>query len=214
MSGFGRGSRQNPNDRSASSSRVLAKVSASVDTPWEMMPRELQRDETLIWADRPVNLMAHARTMWFQALTGIPFLAFALFWTWSAASAIGDTGDLFGKTFPLFGLIFIFAGLAMILSPVWAVLKAKRVVYGLTDHRLIIRQQLPSTSLRSWPIANLGPLEREGEGRTGNMIFALDTNKSWHNNGSSLVRIGFVGIPEPKRLEQAIEDLRKANLKS
>ncbi|MEM1039224.1 MAG: hypothetical protein AAGI12_07105 [Pseudomonadota bacterium] len=216
MSGFGRDPRT-----PEPGARAAQQAVATGPTPWDTMERQLQRDETLIWADRPVDLVAHAKTKIVQSVFGIPFLAFAIFWTTTATNMTAGIssdgiGDAIGTVFPLFGWVFIIVGAGLVLSPVWAALRARKMIYGLTDKRLMIRQELPTTSLRSWPIRDLGPLEREGadtDSGTGSVFFAKDVKSNNNSRGVTVTRVGFVGVRDPKRLEEEIETLRQAHRK-
>jgi len=219
MSGFGR----DPKPVStARSSRSGSSSTPSGPTPWDVMEKQLRSGETLIWADRPVDLLAHAKSIVVQSIFGIPFLAFSVFWTYSAmdiTSGIDSGGDgignIIGSVFPLFGLVFVVIGLGLVLSPVWAALKARRLVYGATDQRLMIRNELPTTSLRSFPLVDLGPLERQGaEDGPGTIYFAKDVKSNNNSRGVSVIKVGFIGINDPMRLEQEIENLRKKSQKN
>lgn len=209
MSAFGR----DPQPKEAGPTEAAA---PSGPTPWDVMQRQLRADETLIWADRPVDLFAHAKRMAVQSIFGIPFLAFAIFWTRSAASMSSEVrgdgiGDTIGSVFPLFGWAFILVGAGLVLSPVYAALRARRAIYGATDQRLIIRNELPRTSVRSFPLDGLEPLERAGpEEGTGTLYFARDISSNNNSRGVTVSKVGFVGISEPMRLEQTIEELRQA----
>lgn len=222
MSGFGRDPKTPVPEAGAAQPSA-----ATGPTPWGIMERQLQRDEVLVWADRPADLLAHAKTKIVQSVFGIPFLAFAIFWTTTATNMTAGIssdgiGDAIGNVFPLFGWVFIIVGAGLVLSPLWAALRARKVIYGLTDKRLIIRHELPTTSLRSWPIRDLGPLEREGadrdggtvggtHGGTGSVFFAKDIQSNNNSRGVTVSRVGFVGIQDPKRLEEEIEALREAH---
>ncbi|HMQ57647.1 MAG TPA: hypothetical protein PKE65_03800 [Rhizobiaceae bacterium] len=180
--------------------------------PRAVMQRELQQGETLIWADQPKNRGAHAKKKIGISIFGIPFLAFALFWTAAASGFLFDgegPPGLIGIIFPLFGLPFIFAGLGMVLSPLWALRKAGRTFYALTDRRVVIAESGKTWTARSWALDDLGQLERtERADGTGDVVFA----KTWvrgAKGGGHNEHHGFYGIAEPARVEQAIRQARE-----
>src|SRR6266436_5134758 len=92
----------------------------------------------VLWSGRP-NPWGYARSRWKSAWVGIPFTAFAVFWTWGAS---GGFDDRRGKSPPPFfilvGFIFIGIGLCTLLSPVFALWKAGRVFYVVTEKNAII----------------------------------------------------------------------------
>ena len=99
--------------------------------------KELAPGEKLIWADRP-RALALARREGPAFLMGIPFTAFALFWTWGASGAVGHAPDAFGVFFPLWRLIFIAIGLWILSTPLRAAMKAPSTIYAITSDRLLI----------------------------------------------------------------------------
>ena len=109
---------------------------------------ELSPGETLMWAGQP-SPARMARQGIVPMLLGIPWTAFALFWT-AAAGGIGllaggairsSGGGAFAAPFllfPLFGLIFVVIGFGLLLSPLWLYLGAQRTLYAVTDKRVIV----------------------------------------------------------------------------
>ncbi len=109
---------------------------------------ELSPGETLLWAGQP-SPGRMARQGIVPMLFGIPFTAFALFWT-AAADGFGllaggavrsSGGGAFAAPFllfPLFGLIFVVAGFGLLLSPLWLYLGAGRTLYAVTSKRVIV----------------------------------------------------------------------------
>jgi len=158
----------------------------------------------------PISISQHAQTVTSKALFGIPFFGFAVFWTWTASTPLRegvDTGITgFEYFFPMFGIPFLLVGLGLLLSPIWMALKARRTVYAITNHRLIIRQAFPKIIVKSWSLDQLGALSRTGptEG-PGSLFFAEEIT---HNsNGTHTKQIGFIGIDQPKMLEEKIHEL-------
>lgn len=190
--------------------------SRNAHTPAETVEPELSSGERLVWADRPISPGQHAWAAIPTALFGIPFLAFAIFWTLTATTLIWGSGqrDVFvlDYLFPLFGSFFILVGLSLILSPLWKAYKATGMIYALTNQRLIIRESRPVYKINSWSLDQVERLSRTGppEG-PGSLFFAeeiVDRRRSLQI-GFGNRKIGFRGIDQPKRLEDEIRALLK-----
>src|SRR5579875_316473 len=109
---------------------------------------ELEPGEQLLWVGQPRPSRFVYQTLPI-VFFGIPWTAFALLWTgmaiwglWGNAGAApmqaqGMMGGVFSVCFPLWGLPFILIGLGMLSSPFWAIRRAKRTCYALTDRRAI-----------------------------------------------------------------------------
>lgn len=182
----------------------------TVLSPSQIISPELSRDEKLIWTDKPVSIRQHAQTVIFTMLFGIPFFGFAVFWTWGASAPLRDGVDTgitgFEYFFPMFGIPFLLVGLGLLLSPLWMALKARKTVYALTNHRLIIRQAFPKITIKSWSLDQLGALSRTGPAQgPGSLFFAEEITQN--SNGVHTKKIGFIGIDQPKMLEQKIREL-------
>ncbi|EFL90832.1 hypothetical protein [Ahrensia sp. R2A130] len=171
---------------------------------------ELARREKLVWADRPRRLRSHVMATLPIFLFGIPFFAFAVFWT--AAAAGFDTpssSDPFSMIFPLFGVPFILVGLGLLSSPIWALHKARKTIYGLTEDRAIVITHGFSRSVKSYNIADISRLERIMHGdQFGDLVFGEERRRG--KKGRTITtKIGFYGIYDPKRLEETMRDLMR-----
>lgn len=111
---------------------------------------EIEVTERLLWAGQPNPIR--------QALKALPVFFFAVPWTafsifWIAGAAGFKVPDFsrpgFFSFFPLFGLPFLFIGLGMLLSPVWVLIRAKRIYYTVTEKRCLIIKKGMSTTIRS-----------------------------------------------------------------
>jgi hypothetical protein len=205
MSNFGRDGKLRPNGRG---------IDPKSGNPLLVMADEMQRGEKLIWAERPVSLRAHMKQKLGMALFGVPFLAFALFWTAGAASmGAGAPMDWIAMVFPLFGIPFIAVGLGLVLSPLWAGYRARRLIYAISDRRAIIGDFSRTAKIRSWPHTDLDNLQRdENSDGSGNVLFASSLVRQ--KNGVAVVREGFVGIGDARRIEHELMNLRKAALRA
>ncbi|MBK8457120.1 MAG: hypothetical protein IPL47_08455 [Phyllobacteriaceae bacterium] len=185
------------------------RIDRAAETPQTIMQREMAPGEKLIWAGRPTNAGSFGRPLLAQAIFGIPFLAFALFWTGMAATmtnASPDTPWFFRYVFPAFGIPFIVVGISLVSGPLRARWRARRVVYGLTDRRLIIRED---DYVQSFAFDQIQMIKRrDNRDGTGDVVFREETRRL--SRGSRSESIGFHGIAEPQKVEQAIRAAREA----
>jgi hypothetical protein len=175
-----------------------------------LVRHELRPDEKLLWVERPGG-GGLARTESVKALFGMPFLAFALFWTYMAGGEAWLDGEVSPSGFfPLFGLVFVAVGLGMVLSPLWAWFRARWIAYAISDQRLIIISSFPVHRVRSYAPMDIQELERTDRGdRSGDIVFRREQAGSGRWNRSyQTKRIGFFGIPDVRRVEDMVRDLK------
>lgn len=189
---------------------------------------ELASGEQLLWVGQP-RPGRMARSSIPIVLFGIPWTAFAVFWTvmasgiWFAAgpaqvnNAAGP-GVFFSAVFacfPLFGLPFVLVGLGMLSSPYWLYRQAKRTFYALTDQRAIIWEAGWWNSLE---VRSYGPVEltritrKEYADGSGDLVFEETIHFGRNTDGhrtTSTTRHGFIGIENVRKVEEL---LRKALL--
>jgi hypothetical protein len=175
-------------------------------SPWETIEFELDRNENLIWADGPVFLFNHAKTAIPTMLFGIPFFAFSIFWINGAMETVPGSAEfsLLHYAFPLFGVPFVLVGLTMLLAPLWQIFKARSIIYAITDKRLIIREATPFKRIRSWPLNSIGKLTRNGTADGPGDLYFTDEIGRNSDGDKTITKIGFIGVSEPKRLEEEI----------
>src|SRR5258708_16274876 len=116
---------------------------------------ELQSGESIYWTGTADPRRAAIAALP-AAFFGIPFAGFALFWISQAYHATSSmsksTNNSFVhgfQVFPLFGLPFLFIGLGIVLSPLWAFLKAGSTIYPITNHRILTITAPTTPSLKS-----------------------------------------------------------------
>ncbi len=186
--------------------------------------RQLRTGEQLLWTGRPVSGKALARGSWSEFFFGIPFFAFAVFWTVTAASITGGfsrnwaggfsgSGGLFAIIpiiFPAFGLIFVFVGLKMLTKPFREMMKSGSRIYAVTDQRAIIADIGRSTNMRSFPLGEMTAIERrEQDDGSGDVMFA-EERRSRAKGGTYTVRHGFLGVGDARGAEDALLQARKS----
>ena len=128
--------------------------------------------ESILWCGTPTERVRFRVRDNPTFLFGIPFLAFALFWTVTAASASSDGGAI-GFIFPLFGLPFIFVGVFMVfVSPYRTLRNRNNAVYAITDKKVYILYDNASQRLVSYEFSQLSNITVEITGdNIGNIKF-------------------------------------------
>ncbi len=178
--------------------------------------KELAPGEKLVWADRP-SALGLARRDGAKFLFGIPFTAFAVFWTTMAATGTKQAPGAIGIFFPLWGFMFIGIGLWILSGPLRAGLKAGSTVYAITSERLLIIEGTRSHRVTSFTPADVQQVERTDRGDdSGDVVFRKevpDGRRGISFNGNwNATRIGFFGISDVRRVEAAVRDFARKNL--
>jgi hypothetical protein len=178
------------------------------------LERELAPGECVVWSGQPIP-SRYSRGTWPIVLFGIPWTAFALFWTggafWGTRQIPSDDAMATGFRwlFPLFGLPFILVGVGMLSSPWWLRRKAGRVLYAVTDRRAILFEPAwrGARKVRSFEPAALQALERtEHSDGSGDLIFTRD---AWRDSDGDrrTSQVGFTGVPRVREVEEVIRKL-------
>jgi len=185
---------------------------------------EIRPDERLIWAGQPTMKNAR-RSAWPICLSGIPVLAFALFWVTMAGSMIwfgpaGNAAGIPGKVlnlFPLFGLPVVIFGLAMVSAPYWAMRRAKKSWYALTNQRTIVSlaNWFNSGDVTSYPSQALTKMSRRNySDGSGDLIFEelpmglkqlmMSGMIGGFRHFQQTDRRGFLGIADVRHVEELV----------
>ncbi len=177
----------------------------------EVVNAELDPGETLQWVaqPRPGRMLLKSLPI---VLFGIPWTAFAIFWTWGAAGGVSEAQDNGGpgglSFFPLFGIPFILIGLAMLSSPLFTIRKTRKTVYIITDRRAILFEGGWGMKVRSFRPEQLMNLERK-QRSDGSGDIILEKRVSYDNdNKRQLTEVGFFGIENVKEVEDMLESLQ------
>ena len=177
-----------------------------------LIDAELASGETLLWAGQPAPGRM-ARMGIAPMLLGIPFTAFALFWTAMAGGmalifhgvGTGLSRNVPGSAplaapftlvsfFPLFGLIFVAVGIGLLLSPLWLSLKAGRTVYAVTNQRVLLwtGNLWGGPTVRSLSPAQLGDRMRtQAADGSGDLVFPRAATLSAYNDYDSAGGFGY-----------------------
>jgi hypothetical protein len=144
--------------------------------------RELAAGERVVWASQPLAGKS-AKQSAPIFLFGIPWTAFAVFWTWHASNGLA----LFG----LFGLPFIAIGLLMLSAPWWAARGSARSAYVITDRRAlsIVHERGNSVVVRSYVPSQLSSLARtEADDGSGSITYG-EGNVALFSNIADVARV-------------------------
>jgi hypothetical protein len=184
------------------------------DSAMSIAEGQLRPGEKLTWAEFP-NPMALARRDAPMSWIGIPFTAFAIFWTWTASHTVERAGSPFLEFFPLWGLMFVVIGLSILLRPLWSALKARSTVYAITDQRALIISGVRSRRVESFEPDSQGNLERtERRDGSGDIILRRAITTAWRGplsyRSNMTPAVGFFGVPEVRRVEDALRKLAAA----
>jgi hypothetical protein len=191
----------------------------------EALVREMGCDEQMRWfgQPRPAAFMLGSLGL---VLFGIPWTAFALFWTAGAAGfKVPDLQNPdWTMLFPLWGLPFIFVGLGMLSSPFWAYRRALRTAYVVTNKRAIIMEGGRSRVIRS-----IGPdrfsnlIRRERSNGRGDIVFSgsldsavqdPDTQTRFRSGGTAMTGQTSQRVVKILTLMQAAQRSSKRNGKA
>lgn len=172
------------------------------------LERELAPGERVVWSGQPLP-KRYTRGSWGMVLFGIPWTAFAVFWTTMAfVGTRGLKGDDpmstgFRWFFPLFGVPFILIGVGLLSSPWWGRRRAERVAYAVTDRRALLFEPAwrGSRTVKSFGPAEIQSLERtEHADGSGDLIFL---RKAWRDSDGDrrTTSVGFTGVPQVREVE-------------
>lgn len=171
---------------------------------------ELRSGERIIWTAQPIP-QRYSRGTWPIVVFGIPWTAFAIFWVVAAAGFGTRHGSMPGpfKLFPLFGVPFVLIGIGMLTSPFWARKKATKTVYMITDQRAVTISEgwRGRTRIESYGPEQLQSITREqNSDGSGDIVFMT---RAWRDSDGDrrTQRIGFMGVPDVKTVEEHIRAL-------
>jgi len=106
----------------------------------------------------------------------------------------------------LFFIPFLLIGVGMLLSPLWAYFHARRMVYAITNNRILIVQQGKTRRIESYGRSELGNIARvERPDKSGDLMFAQKHYKD--SDGDQQTKdIKFVGIPQVQQVETLLRE--------
>ena len=187
-----------------------------MESPPQFLSQAVERETSnskVLWSARP-HPWGYARSRWKHALIGIPFTAFAVFWTWGAAGGFsGSSGKSPPPFFVLWGCMFIVVGLCISLSPVFAMWKAGRVFYVVTEKSAIIFESTWSLKVQSFDASAFAGFERVSRGeRDGDILFQRTIER--RGKGTRITEVGFLGLRDYSEAERALRSMMESHHKS
>lgn len=182
---------------------------ASLPDPLQRRLRaELLPGEAIVWAGQP-NPGRYRRSGCLLWLFFIPWTAFSVFWIAAAAQFRLPRFDDGWSFFPLFGLPFLLIGLGGLSAPLWLGIKARSMVYAVTNQRAITIEGKGSITVRSYPAASIGSVERtEHQDGSGDLVFRTEETVSGRGK-RRIRRYGFFAIGEVRKVERLVEAMRR-----
>lgn len=135
------------------------------------LERESRSDEAVLWHGWQSDRLDYRSFGLY--LFAIPWTAFSVMWTALATGAMANAGDdgpgWIGWAFPLFGLPFIAVGLAMLARPFVPLIQRGKVLYVVTDKRVLKLAMGRELAVHTVPADRLGLIlrheRRDGTGR-------------------------------------------------
>ncbi|MGI9492164.1 MAG: hypothetical protein ACR2QF_07180 [Geminicoccaceae bacterium] len=176
--------------------------------PLEIAKAEMTPGEKLLWAE--TSLPGNARRRIFPiSLLGWIFLLLSFAWVNKAATA--SMGLL------VLGIPFVVGGLALASAPWWWPNITRRIIYAISDRRLLIIRNISKRKVTSYGPEDIDVVERrEHRDGSGDVIFRREeTQKLKHHHDPrgkrrvSVREVGFFGVPEVHRVEEAIWALKQ-----
>lgn len=144
------------------------------------LERELGAGEIVLWHGWQLGRVDPQTFLIY--IFAVPWTAFSVMWTVFAASAVALSGDqspgIIGWVFPLFGLPFIAVGAWMLSRPFVPLFERGRVLYVVTDRRMMKLSLGRELVVQTVPADRIGLAERrEQRDGTGMLKFAVRIGK-------------------------------------
>jgi len=181
---------------------------SALPNPLDVARAEMTPGEELFWAETSLPRNARRRIIPISLL-GWVFLLLSLAWVNKAVTAsIG----LF-----ILGIPFVIGGLALASAPWWWPNVSRRTIYAISNQRLLIIRDFTKRKVTSYGPADIDVVERrENRDGSGDVIFRREeTQKLKHHHDPhgkrrvGMREIGFLGVPEVRRVEEAIWALKQ-----
>lgn len=168
----------------------------------------LDPGETLVWAERP-DPQALARAKLPQMIRGLLGLAVigGFFWVSFLPNWPGGGRGVVLAVFLV--LAVLYCGW-LIAAPLVARRAAGRILYAVTDRRVIVQETWPLRRLRSFAPADLdAPTVSAAEAGRGSVVFVSRKLPWWRRSAGGGTRIeAFYGVPGAPAVAEAIDRLR------
>src|SRR5205807_3079862 len=124
-----------------------------------------------------------------------------------------DRGKSPPPFFWLWGCMFIVIGLCILFSPAFALWKAGRVFYVVTERSAIIFERIWLLKIQSFDASGFGGFERVSRGDKGGDILFQRTIER-RGKGTRVTEVGFLGLKDFAEAEQALRSMMELHAKS
>ncbi len=171
----------------------------------QIVQRELDSGEKLIWAGIPTQGIVVRTSDVFMIPFSLLWGGFAIFWEVMALGIPKDDAGAVAYVFPLFGLPFVLIGLYMIFGRfIYDAKKRAKTFYGLTDQRAIIISGLFSKGVKSLNLVTLTDVNlTEKSDLSGTITFGHENQFANFFGGNSLPGMGGSTAPKFELIENA-----------
>ncbi len=181
---------------------------STLPNPLDIAKAEMTPGEELLWAETSLPKNARRRIIPISLL-GWVFLLLSLAWLTRAATA--SIGLL------VLGIPFVVGALALASAPWWWPNVTRRTIYAISDQRLLMIRDFAKRKVTSYGPEDIDVVERrENRDGSGDVIFRREENQKLKHHhdpyGKRRVatrEIGFLGVPEVRRVEEAIWALKQ-----
>jgi hypothetical protein len=140
------------------------------------LSRELHEGESVVWKGMK---LARIEPKGFAIyLFAIPWTAFALFWmSMAGLGASQMDGGIMAWAFPLFGLPFVLIGLGMMATPFLSYFQRGRVLFAVTDQRVLKLSMGSELTVNSVPADKVADsVRRESSDGSGSIDLSLSAD--------------------------------------
>jgi hypothetical protein len=176
------------------------------------LDRELAEGERIIWqAMQLARIEKLAFSIYFFA---IPWTAFSLLWITLAVAGTASLGadgpGLIAWAFPLFGVPFVLVGLGMLAFPLLPLAQRGRVLYAVTNQRVLRLSLHRDLVIKAVPAQRIGLVERR-ESRDGTGILKLAVKIGRDSDGDARTEFFEIGrVADVMSAHVAISELATA----
>lgn len=177
----------------------------------QIVRRELDRGERLIWAGSPKKGIVFRSTDVFMIPFSLMWGGFAIFWEFTALNSLPEDADPFAYIFPIFGLPFVAIGLYLIFGRFFHdSIRRGKTYYGLTDQRVIIVSGIFNKSVKSLNLESLADISlTEKSDLSGTITFGNETQMATLVIGTSRRGNGAVVAPKFEFIQNAKDVYKK-----
>lgn len=195
--------------------------------PSNEVQKVLAPDETVQWSGCP-NPISAARKARKDSVVGVIWTGVVIFMytrhlnTPRGVIMPGDLGrpSSFDTLFSTILIAMMLIGVGIILRPLWQYLKAKNLVYAVTNQRALIINRQSSNNVQSYAPGQIRFVKTEGDQAEGSVIFdrkhkkvrelesVPGSDRMVSRTRTVTVQIGFFDIPDPDKVARLLLALK------